>query len=319
MIHKKRTLEEMILELGEIPLCQCEAKCGQRVKVSLERYPHYRQHGYPKYIVGHTFKGKKRPEHSERMSGSGNPMFGNPREDLQEKFKGEGNSMYGKPPWNLGLTKETNKSVKNISDKLKNIPKSEEHKEKLRVPHPWQCGDNNCMNRPEIKEKHQRIMNSKEFRDNMSISLKEVWEDPEHRKRNSGEGASNWQGGISFGIYCPKFNTKKKEEIRNLFHRKCIICGKPEQENIITRGKRKGLVIKLHVHHINYNKLQGCSGHKWKLAPLCNSCHAKTTTGNRKEWESKISEMIFAFDEIENFINLTENIEEIINLFKSNY
>ncbi len=202
-----KTIEQIISELGEIPYCQCDAKCGQKVKIKPERYSYYKNHGYPKFIVGHGLNGKKRPEHSEKMKGEKNPMWNNPREDLQEKFKGEGNPMFGKDPWNLGLTKETNGSVKSVSDKLSGVPKSEEHKSKLRIPHPWQCGDNNCMNKPEVKKKSKEIRSSQEFRDRVSIistemwkrpgikeklsnSLKIVWSNPEYKKRNSGINAS---------------------------------------------------------------------------------------------------------------------------------
>lgn len=74
-----------------------------------------------------------------------------------------------------------------------------------------------------------------------------------------------WKGGKSFEPYCPKFNQSKKEEVRNRFNRTCFICG--ENEN----GR------KLHVHHVDYNKLQGCKGKQWALLPLCLSCHTKTS------------------------------------------
>jgi hypothetical protein len=73
----------------------------------------------------------------------------------------------------------------------------------------------------------------------------------------------SWHGGKSFGKYCPKFNNLLKEEIRNAFERRCFLCGVSEN------GR------KLHVHHCDYNKGQGC-GQRWSLVPLCHSCHAKT-------------------------------------------
>ncbi len=74
-----------------------------------------------------------------------------------------------------------------------------------------------------------------------------------------------WKGGISFGEYCPKFNNRLKEEIREAFGRRCFICGAPENG------------YKLHVHHCDYNKGQGC-GKRWNLVPLCRSCHMKTNS-----------------------------------------
>jgi DNA-binding CsgD family transcriptional regulator len=81
--------------------------------------------------------------------------------------------------------------------------------------------------------------------------------------------SSGWKGGISFLPYCPEFNDNLKEKIRTEFGRVCYLCGKTEVD------EGKGLCV----HHIDYNKKQGC-GHKWALIPLCNSCHLRTN-GNR--------------------------------------
>lgn len=91
-----------------------------------------------------------------------------------------------------------------------------------------------------------------------------------HIRDNGGENSPHWRGGISFGPYCPKFNNQRKEQVRDQFGRKCLICGQPEN------GQR------LCVHHVDYNKMQGC-GHSWNLVPLCASCHAKTN-GDRWYW-----------------------------------
>lgn len=94
------------------------------------------------------------------------------------------------------------------------------------------------------------------------------------RHDHSGENSVFWKGGKSFEPYCVKFNLKTKERVRNKYGRKCFICGKNEDEN----GK------KLEVHHVDYNKEQGCNGHKWALVPLCRSCHSKTNH-NRTAWQ----------------------------------
>lgn len=91
----------------------------------------------------------------------------------------------------------------------------------------------------------------------------------------SGAGNKSWLGGISFEPYCPKFNEKLKECIREQFDRKCFLCGAPEN------GQR------LHVHHVDYNKGQGC-GRQWSLITLCSSCHAKTNY-NRHYWFNLLS------------------------------
>ena len=89
-----------------------------------------------------------------------------------------------------------------------------------------------------------------------------------------GENNPAWKCGISFEPYCPKFNSDKREEIREKYGRKCFICGKSEEET----GR------KLSCHHVDYNKNQGCGDNKWALVPLCGSCHSKTNN-NRKIWE----------------------------------
>lgn len=94
-------------------------------------------------------------------------------------------------------------------------------------------------------------------------------------KSHSGDKSHFWKGGISFKPYCPKFNKRKKEEIRNNYNRKCYACGKEENDNILSNGVN----CKLPIHHIDMDKGQGCNGKQWKLVPLCNSCHAKVHNG----------------------------------------
>jgi len=74
----------------------------------------------------------------------------------------------------------------------------------------------------------------------------------------------NWQGGKSSWPYCEKFNFELKEEIREAYGRRCPLCDRLE-------GNRR-----LSIHHIDFDKMQGCNGRKWNLIPLCTSCHAKT-------------------------------------------
>lgn len=90
-------------------------------------------------------------------------------------------------------------------------------------------------------------------------------------KNRLGKEAAAWKGGISFRPYCDKFNDAIKEVVRNRFGRKCFICDKPEC------GRKHD------VHHVDYNKSQGCKGLEWGLIPLCNKCHSRTS-GNRWYW-----------------------------------
>lgn len=109
---------------------------------------------------------------------------------------------------------------------------------------------------------------------------------PESVKRKlreyTGERASNWRGGISFGPYCPKFNREFKERVRAFWGYACGLCGKSQAEN----GKR------LHVHHVNYRKDACCDEEVARqFIPLCASCHIKTNF-DRTKWEKKLSRII---------------------------
>jgi endogenous inhibitor of DNA gyrase (YacG/DUF329 family) len=81
----------------------------------------------------------------------------------------------------------------------------------------------------------------------------------------TGEKNYNWQGGISFEPYCPKFNKMFKERVRDYFNRKCVTCGKTETEN-----KRK-----LSVHHVFHNKEACCDDSLPYFVTLCASCHGR--------------------------------------------
>lgn len=95
----------------------------------------------------------------------------------------------------------------------------------------------------------------------------------------AGEKNPSWKGGISFEPYCYKFNNRLKEEIRNKYNRQCLNCGKHEADNLEPSGKLR----KLGIHHVDYDKQQGCNGLVYKLIPLCMKCHAKTGS-NRPQW-----------------------------------
>lgn len=102
-------------------------------------------------------------------------------------------------------------------------------------------------------------------------------------KSRSGKNNPAWQGGISFEPYCINFNNKIKEQIREEFNRKCFLCGKNEQKNN----------AKLSIHHIDYNKNQGCNGLDWLLIPVCRSCHTKTSGKYvRDYYENLISRLL---------------------------
>ena len=93
----------------------------------------------------------------------------------------------------------------------------------------------------------------------------------------SGEHNPNWKGGTSFLPYCPKFNRRLKERVRERDDRKCQLCGKTELEN----GK------KLTVHHVHYDK-ENCYP---DLLAVCLRCNNAVNT-NRDYWEKKCMEIL---------------------------
>jgi len=100
-----------------------------------------------------------------------------------------------------------------------------------------------------------------------------------------GERNPNWKGGISFEPYCYKFNKPLKQQIREKYNNKCILCGKTELNELEELNRH------LSVHHIDYDKEQGCNGKTFLLVPLCCSCNCKVNY-NRDEWQNKILTII---------------------------
>jgi hypothetical protein len=100
-----------------------------------------------------------------------------------------------------------------------------------------------------------------------------------------GKDNPNWNGGISFLPYCPKFDEKFKEKIRNDFGRMCFVCGKTEICN-----KRN-----LSVHHTTYDKDAMCDDSKSDFVPLCSRCHT-ITNFNRRFWEKLFTYALQYYD-----------------------
>jgi hypothetical protein len=97
--------------------------------------------------------------------------------------------------------------------------------------------------------------------------------------RFCGKNSPGWLGGVSFAPYCEKFNNEFKERVRAFFDYQCVECGTPQN------GKR------LHVHHVNFNKMSCCDGTPPLFVPLCHPCHPKTNH-NRDYWEQHFTEII---------------------------
>lgn len=105
-----------------------------------------------------------------------------------------------------------------------------------------------------------------------------------------GKANPNWRGGKSFEPYCHKFNEIVKDRVRKRFNYSCALCG-------VTQT-----IYTFPVHHIDYNKLQGCKNREWMLVPLCRVCHGKTSH-NRHAWFNKLSSLYLARKDIHFNVN----------------
>lgn len=94
----------------------------------------------------------------------------------------------------------------------------------------------------------------------------------------------NWKGGTSYLPYCPKFNETLKRDIREMYDNKCILCGRNDKDNITLTGKH----YKLSIHHIFFDKQEGCNGNEFRLVPLCLYCHNKIGLYNMKYYTEYI-------------------------------
>lgn len=96
--------------------------------------------------------------------------------------------------------------------------------------------------------------------------------------RFAGADSPGWKGGIAYLPYTSNFNNRLKEEIRDRDSHICQLCGVPESE----------CLIKLPIHHIDYDK---GNGNKENLISLCNSCNSKTNF-NREYWQVYFEKLI---------------------------
>jgi len=146
---------------------------------------------------------------------------------------------------------------------------SDEHKEKLRDINKGKIlsEEHKLKISNAVKSRYENYPNYRNKAGGLPIGYKFSLE---HRAKlvlssHKGETHHNWNGGSSFFPYCPRFNDSRKIATRNFFGNMCIVCGKHASE----------IKQKLHVHHIDHDKEQGCSGKPFNLVPLCPSCHAR--------------------------------------------
>lgn len=197
-----------------------------------------------------ALKGKKQSEETIRKRSAS--LTGRKRSPEECKHISEGLKTYFSDP--AAREKLSNASMgKPGTNTGKHF--SEEHKQKIAASH---LG---MQMPPGFSEKISALKKGNKNRLGCKLSEESK---AKIREANSGENSPMWRGGLSYKPYCPKFNKELKENIRNQFDRRCFLCGAEENGQC------------LHVHHVDYNKWQGC-GQKWSLIPLCPRCHSKTS------------------------------------------
>jgi hypothetical protein len=132
--------------------------------------------------------------------------------------------------------------------------------------------ENNVAKRPEVREKmrlaalgKKRGPQSIEHRLHISLSHK-----GKPRPETTGRKNGSWKGGLSFQDYPVAFNYQFKEGIRKRDNHTCQMC----------QMSQSSLPEKLHIHHIDYDKLNLLLRN---LISLCRRCHTKTNF-NRDAW-----------------------------------
>lgn len=186
-----------------------------------------------------------------------------------------------------GVYKRTSETCAAISKVQKGIPKSPEH----------------CANISKAQQGVPKSPFTSEHRASLSRALTGRILSHETRIAMSasrqGISVENWIGFVSFGEYCPKFNEKLKRQIRDQYNNCDYMSGLPVT---ICNNDRN-----LDVHHIDYNKQQGCNDHEWRLIPLSRSNHVKTNV-NRSFW-NRLFTYSLQYDE-------TYYEDELINIWE---
>lgn len=162
------------------------------------------------------------------------------------------------------------------------------------------AGDKNPSKRPEVAAKISASLMGHEVTEITRQKIRE------NMPNGSMENNGNWKGGISFKPYCEKFNSAKKKEVRDKYNNCDYLTGIHRDICNIVGGK----IQELSIHHFDYNKMQGCDGHKWKLIPVSKR-HNTIFNGNRFFWE-KLIEYSLEYDK-EYYKDEKFNIWELIN------
>lgn len=127
----------------------------------------------------------------------------------------------------------------------------------------YTSGERHPMKNPEYAKIHSQRLKGRKLPPEVCENIS---------KGHRGPLNSNWRGGIAFLPYCYKFPSIKNNIITK-YNNTCFLCGKNKEKD----GRAMA------IHHIDYDKMQGCRSRKWNVILLCNHCHGKTN-GNRHYW-----------------------------------
>jgi 5-methylcytosine-specific restriction endonuclease McrA len=194
-----------------------------------------------------------------------------------EKRKGK---TKGSIPWNKGLTKYDCVQIAKISaDRMgktkENTPYVASQAKKLigRTKENDKSVASGAKKRTgRTKETHPSVARAAEKkRGRNKFNDPSVARAAEKKKQYTGDKSPGWKGGISFLPYSKEFNKQRKEYIRKRDEYTCQRCGINEFEH----GH------KLHVHHIDYDKLNAS---EYNLIGLCNCCNSSVNF-NREFWQ----------------------------------
>ncbi len=201
----------------------------------------------------------------------------------------KGRIKKGNTPWNKGLpqTQECKNKIsyskKGQVSWNKGTPQSVEAKEKNKLAHVGLYDGNK---NPFYGRKH-----SEESKIQMSKTKTGIPQSAELIESKTGANSSKWIGGKSFEPYSIIFNNKFKKNIRERDAYRCQDCGILEKESN----------IKLHIHHIDYNKQ---NNKLTNLISLCKSCHGKTNI-NREYWQRRYEIFVWTKEQYRQYLRVS--------------
>jgi hypothetical protein len=225
------------------------------------------------------------------------------RKHMSESHMGDKNANYGKHP--------SEDTIKKISVGVSKYFEDPKHREESSIAAKERMKDQSIRDKisksligkhpsEETRIKHSILMIGNTYSKGKTPS-KETCK--KLSVANSGENHYNWKGGISYLPYCPKFNKPLKQNVRNFFGDKCVLCERTKEEN-----NNKDLAV----HHVFTEKMACCENkieemesirkrlpigvarfgddkfseeeimYIRMMVPLCTKCHGKQNNNSEK-------------------------------------